>query len=121
MSDLDKRIAELLREEEDALVADWEANEPGYFSQAMGLFKGRTGWPSMVLFVTQAVMFIAGVWMALKFYAADNVLEALHWGLPAAVLVLGALVSKLALWPQMHINRVLRELKLIEYQLARKD
>ncbi len=120
MTDLDRRIAHLLREEEDELIRQWEASEPGYVAQAMALFRGRTGWPSMVLLVSQLIMFVAGVWMALNFFAADDVLEALQWGLPAAVLLLGSLVSKMALWPQMHINRVMRELKLIEYQLAAK-
>lgn len=43
----------------------------------------------------------------------------LRWGLPAAVLVLMSLIIKLAVAPTIHHNRLMRELKRIELQIAR--
>ncbi len=118
MRDIDAMIDEALGEEERALLHSI-GEEPGFFRQALGVFGGPTGWVSMVMMGAQAVTFIAGVWAAWRFFEAQDALAALRWGLPAAVLVLTSLMIKMAVWPQMHINRVMRELKRIELQIAR--
>lgn len=119
MTDVDRMIDEALAKEERALLASIGA-EPAYMTQALALFDGRTGWVNLVLIVTQAVAFLGGVWAAMRFFAATDALEALHWGVPAAVLILGALVLKTALYPVLQTNRLLRELKRLELQVALK-
>ncbi len=69
--------------------------------------------------VVQGLVFIAGVWATWHFFQAGDALAALRWGLPAAVLLLMALIIKMALWPTMQTNRVIRELKRLELQVAR--
>lgn len=118
MQDIDRMIEEALDGEEQAMFRE-TAIEPGFFSQTFGLFGGRAGWVNLVLMVAQAAAFFVGAWAAWRFFQADSALSALHWGLPAAVLVLGSLVMKMALVPVMHANRVLRELKRLELQVAR--
>lgn len=118
MRDIDAMIDEALGAEERALLHSI-GEEPGFFRQAWGLFAGPIGWVSMVMMGAQAVTFIAGVWAGWRFYQAEDALTALHWGLPSAVLLLASIMIKLAVWPQVHINRVMRELKRIELQIAR--
>lgn len=118
MRDIDAMIDEALGEEERALLHSI-GEEPGFFGQALGVFAGPTGWVSMVMMGAQAVTFIAGVWAAWHFFEAEDSLTALRWGLPGTVLLLMSLMIKMAVWPQMHINRVMRELKRIELQIAR--
>ncbi len=48
-----------------------------------------------------------------------RVLTALRWGLPTAVPLLMSLTIKMALWPSIQTNRLMRELKRIELQIAR--
>jgi hypothetical protein len=117
MQDIDRMIEEALDGEEQALFRQ-TAQEPGFFGQAFGLFGGPTGWVSAVMMAAQAAMFVAGVWAGWRFFQADNALSALHWGLPAAVLLLTATAMKMALMPTMQANRVLRELKRLELQVA---
>ena len=119
MTDVERMIDEALAKEERALLASI-GEEPAYVTQALALFDGRTGWVNLVLMVTQAVAFLGGIWAAVRFFAATDALEALHWGLPAAVLILGALVLKTALYPVIQTNRLLRELKRLELQVALK-
>jgi hypothetical protein len=95
--------------------------EPAYVEQALGLFKGRAGWVNLVLMAAQAALFVSGVWAAWNFFKANDALTALHWGLPAAVALLMALAIKLALYPVIQTNRVLRELKRVELLLASRD
>lgn len=94
--------------------------EPGYFRQIAELFRGELGWISWLLMAAQLIMFAASVWMAIRFFAATDVLEALHWGLPAATLLIIATLTKLTLWPSLQANRVIREVKRLEALVERK-
>jgi len=113
MRDIDQTLNEALDAEERELLRRID-EEPGHIEQALSLFSGRNGWVSVVLMATQSVLFVAGVWAAWKFFGADDALSALHWGLPAAVLLIMALMIKLALWPVMQANRLRLALKRLE-------
>lgn len=120
MSELDKMIETTLSEEDRAFFARLE-REPGYFSQVGGLLAGPLGWINLLLMIVQAVLFFGGAWCAWEFFQTTDVIMALRWGLPSTVLLLGATVLKIAtLWPSLQTNRILREVKRVELQIARK-
>ena len=116
-TEIDRMIEEALQGEEQALFRE-TAREPGFFNQAFGLLGGPNGWVNVVMMVVQAALFIAGLWAGWRFFEAETALSALHWGLPAAVLVLMALIIKLAMMPELQANRLMRELKRLELQIA---
>ena len=116
MRDLDELIDEALDAEERELLRTLD--EPGFFRQALGVFSGPTGWMSMVMMFWQAVLFIAGVWAAWRFFVATDPVTQLRWGLPAMLLLIFAGMLKMALIPRMESNRLLRELKRVELQIA---
>jgi len=118
MRDLDRMIDEAIGEEERDLLRRI-GEEPGFFNQAFGIFGGRTGWVNAVLIVVQTFFFLAGFWTAWMFFAANEPVTQLRWGLPAVVLLLVSLMLKMMVWPSIQANRMLRELKLIHLQLAR--
>jgi hypothetical protein len=120
MRDVDQTLDEALRAEERDLLRRI-GEEPGYLDQALSIFSGRTGWVNALMMVTQTVLFVAGVWAAWRFFQADESLSALRWGLPAAVLLLMSLIIKMAMWPTLQANRVLRELRRLEIQLLRRQ
>jgi len=113
MPDIDQTLNDALAAEERELLRRID-EEPGHVEQVLSLFGGRTGWVSVVLMATQTMLFVAGVWAAWRFFGADDALTALHWGLPAAVLLIMALMIKLALWPVMQANRLRLALKRLE-------
>ncbi len=119
MSQVDRMIAQALASEEDELLERF-GDEPGYFAQLRGVFGGQTGWVNAVMIGANTVAFIVAVWLAWHFFAAQTAIEGLRWGLPAAVLMIMSLQMKLAVWPSLQANRVIRELKLIELQLLRQ-
>lgn len=94
--------------------------EPGFFAQTFAVFGGKTGWVNLILMAAQTAMFVAGAWAAWRFFEAAEVLEALRWGLPAAVLLLGALAVKLALWPSIHAARQLQDMKRLELLILQR-
>jgi hypothetical protein len=118
MRDLDQMIDEALDAEERDLLRSI-GQEPGFFGQALGLFAGPAAWVNVLMAVIQVIFFFAGVWAAWNFFAAGDTLAALRWGIPAAVLLLTSLIIKMALWPTFQANRVIRELKRLELQVAR--
>ncbi|MDP2765630.1 MAG: hypothetical protein Q8O54_12430 [Brevundimonas sp.] len=117
MQDIDKMIEEALDGEEQALFRE-TAREPGFFEQAFGLMAGPNGWVNVIMMVVQATLFIGGLWAGWRFFEAETPLSALHWGLPAAVLILAALIVKTAMMPEMQANRLMRELKRLQLQAA---
>ena len=117
MQDIDRMIDDALDAEERELLRSLE--EPGFFSQVFGIFGGPTGWANAVMMGAQAIAFIAGVWAAWNFFQAADTVTQLRWGLPAAVLLLLATMIKMALIPRMESNRLMRELKRLQLQLAR--
>ena len=119
MRDLDRLIDEALDEEEREVLRRI-GDEPGFFAQAFGVFSGPTGWVNVILMVVQGVAFIAGVWAAWHFFNADDAVTQLRWGLPSAVLLIMAAILKMALLPRIDTNVVIRELKRIELQIARR-
>jgi branched-subunit amino acid ABC-type transport system permease component len=72
----------------------------------------------MVMVAAQAVTFIAGAYAAWMFFDSSDTVTQLRWGLPAAVLLIFSTMIKMALLPEIHANRVMRELKRIELHLA---
>ena len=118
MRNVDDLIEEALDQEEQEILRQI-GEEPGFFGMAFGLFSGRLAWVNILLMVVQTVTFIAGVYAAWMFFEAADPVSQLRWGLPSAVLLILATMIKLSVWPQVHADRVIRELKRIELQLAR--
>ena len=118
MSNSERTIDDAIDAEERELLRSI-GEEPGYVAQALGIFGGRLGWVNAVLMIVQGAAFIGGAWAAWNFFSADDALTALRWGLPAAVLLLMSLTIKMALWPTIQTNRLMRELKRIELQIVR--
>ena len=117
MQDIDNLIEEALGKEERELLARI-GEEPGFFGMAFGLFSGRLGWVNMVMVAAQALTFVAGAYAAWMFFEASDAVTQLRWGLPSAVLLILSTMIKVSMWPEIHANRLMRELKRIELQLA---
>jgi hypothetical protein len=117
MRDLDRMIDEALGDEERAILRSI-GEEPGFFRQVFGVFRGPTGWVNGVMMAAQALLFVAGAYAAWRFFGAADPVAQLRWGLPAAVLLILSAMLKLAVLPRMETNIVLRELKRLELQLA---
>jgi hypothetical protein len=118
MRDLDKMIDDALIEEESELLRQI-GEKPGFLEHAFGMFGAGVKWTVALMMVIQTLLFIAGLWAAWNFFEAAEPVTQLRWGLPAAVLMLMALSIKLAVAPAIHTNRLMRELKRIELQMAR--
>jgi hypothetical protein len=84
---------------------------------------GMTGpeivWMVWVMMIVQTLMFFGGLYAAWMFFEATEPVTQLRWGLPAVVLLLVALIIKLAVPPAIQTKRLMRELKRLELQIVR--
>ncbi len=116
MNKLDQLIREALEGEEREIFE--ETREYGWFALGLNQFRGKLGWVTWVIMVTQTALFIVGIWCAVHFYQATEVLGAVKWGISMAVAWIVGASLKFSLMPQMQADRILRELKRLELILA---
>lgn len=105
MTDPDARIDAALHEEERRLL-EQIGDEPPFLDQALGLFRRRNAWVNWLMMISQTLLFVAGTYAAWRFFQAAEILDAVRWGLPSAVLLLMALIIKLSMWPEMQIRQL---------------
>ncbi len=117
MDKLDSLIKEALEGEDTEILAQTEPL--GWFALGLSQFRGKLGWITWVIMIVQTTLFLAGVWCAVNFFAAADMLLALKWGISASFLLLAGLSMKLSIMPQMQADRVIRELKRVELMLAK--
>ncbi|WDI32410.1 hypothetical protein PUV54_04280 [Hyphococcus flavus] len=117
MDDLDRKIEEALNAEDREILSQF--GEQGIFGQIGSLFQGKLGWISMITFIVATVMFVVGAWAAWKFYMANEVVTMLKWAGLAWLGLMTQIMIKLWSWMRMESNRVLREVKRLELQIAR--
>jgi hypothetical protein len=117
MRDMDELIGEALDAEERELLRSI-GDEPGFVERMLGMTGPEIIWMVWVMMILQTLMFFAGLYAAWMFFEAGDPVTQLRWGLPAVVLMLMALIVKLAVPPAIQTKRLMRELKRIEIQIA---
>ncbi|WP_291843284.1 DUF6768 family protein [Maricaulis sp.] len=116
--DLDRLILEALDEDDRDMLAEL-GEEPGYFSQAMGLFRGKLAWVMWVMYLTNIIGAGIAIWAGWMMFQTSDVIAALRWGVICIIALNVGILMKNGMGVQLQNNRVLRELKRVELQLAR--
>jgi hypothetical protein len=118
--DLDRLINEALDADDRAVLGEL-AEEPGYFAQAMGLFRGKLAWVMWLAYIVNILAVAVAIWGVWKMFQTTDPVMTIRW----AVLILASqsigLFMKSGLGYQMMSNRTLREIKRLELQLARRQ
>lgn len=117
MSKLDKLIEESLETEDRALFAQF--GEKGLFGEVGELFTGKMAPWNMIHFVVQFALFAGALYTGRKFFLVDSAPEIMRFGMLTLGLFVAMAVIKLMQWQQVQANRVIREVKRVELQLAR--
>jgi hypothetical protein len=116
MNKIDDLIGKALTDEDRALLASH--SEPGYITQAFGLFRGPTAWIMWIVNAASGVAFVVGAYALWQLYGATDSLAAVRWGVTCLVLFQVTMVSKSFMGTRMESNRLLRELKRVELQIS---
>ncbi len=117
MNDIDRKIEEALDKEDRALLDNF--GEQGLFGQLFGVYAGKLGGIALFATLITFVLFFAAVYCGWRFFGAVEAIDAARWGAGALMLMVMVGFLKIWFWMRMESNRVLREIKRVELQLAR--
>jgi len=116
MSKTDQLIERALSAEDRELLA--AHGEPGYFTQAFGLFRGTLGWVVWLAYLTGIAAFAGAAFAFWQTWTVSETLAAVRWGVLGLLLFQYTAMIKVFLGNHMEANRLLRELKRMELQLS---
>jgi hypothetical protein len=116
MHTTDELIAQALSAEDRDLLA--RHAEPGYFAQAFGLFRGRLGWVVWLAYLTGIAAFLGFGWALWQAWTLTDLTAVVRWGIVAIVLFQYTAMIKAFLGSHLEANRMRREVKRIELQVA---
>lgn len=117
MTDLDKAIEEALDEEDRRLLDDF--GEQGIFTQWFSVYRGPQAWIAAVTTVVMLIMAVVAFYAIWKLFHVSDGYDAVKWGAAAWLLMTMVAFMKLWFWLRMESNRVIREIKRVELQVAR--
>lgn len=116
MSKYDDLIGRALTEEDRALLASHQ--EPGYLAQAFGILTGPMARVLWFVYIVNGLAFVGGAYAFWQALNTVDVLLAIKWGLGALALFQITILCKTFLGNRMETNRLLREIKRVELQVA---
>lgn len=119
MDDLDRKIEAALSAEDRAILAKF--GEQGVFSQWFGVYDGAVRGMAVFATILTFALFAAAVYCGWRFFVAGEAIDVVRWGAGAVLLMVMIGFLKLWFWLRMESNRVLREIKRLELQIARAN
>jgi hypothetical protein len=117
MSKLDQLIEDALDAEDRAVLSQF--GERGMLGDIAGLFGGKYGPWNLLTVIVQVIAFAGALYAGRQFLATDDIAAMLRWGALAALLFAAMSFIKVMHWEQVHANRIMREIKRLELQIAR--
>lgn len=117
MNDLDRQIQEALDAEDRALMDRFD--EQGLLSQAFSVYQGKQAWIAVIATISMFGIFVAAIYSGWRFFGAEEAMAAIRWGAAAWFFMIMVAFMKVWFWMRMETNRILREVKRIELQVAR--
>ena len=117
MNDIDNKIKEALDVEDRELLDQF--GEQGLIAQSLSVFQGRQGWIAGVAMIASVIIFAGAIYAGWQFFNAPAALESAQWAAVAWFLMTMVAFMKVWFWMRMESNRVIREVKRVELQIAR--
>jgi hypothetical protein len=118
MSKIDDAIHQALTDEDRDFLAKFE-KEPNTLVQVAGVFRGPLGWIYITLLVAAVILAPFGLYSAFQFFTATELRPLFYWGFGVTGILLVLSVVRIVFFMQINTNRLLRELKRVELQVAR--
>lgn len=115
---IDEQIKQALNDEINEIRQDHQQIDANPFKQMNASFKGEMGWMYLLVIIVTAIFAIGAFYCAYQFYHAQELKPLMAWSVGIIVLTLLTQISKMWYWSEMGHNRVIREVKVLELQLA---
>jgi len=117
MNDIDREIEKALSEEEQSLILQFE--DLGLFTYFKSLFRGKDAWVTILSIIFGIILQILFFYCVYKFIVVAETDSKILWGGGAWFTAMMVAFMKVWFWMRMESNRVIREIKRVELQVAR--
>ncbi len=117
MSKLDDAITEALSKEDAEFLAGLQ-EEPSAFRQMAGVFRGPLSGIHVAFLIVAMSAGLMGVYAGWQFAISTELRPLFYWGAVTGFCVVVLSVIRVAFFMQIHTNRILREMKRLELQVA---
>lgn len=115
---IDQQIKQALNEDFNQIVSENESIDANPFKQMKASFSGKMKWIYILVMFFSVLFFIGMVYCSYQFYHTQEVKSLLGWSIGIILLALFTQISKMWYWSELGNNRVIREVKLLELQVA---
>lgn len=118
MNELDDKIRRAL-EETGVDTTDLSGEEDSLRALIGDAYQGKLRWLSVAMTFWQVVFFIVFVWAGVRFFSGVTAADPLFWATIFLMTGVGVSMMKIMHWMMINRNRVLREIKRLELEVAR--
>lgn len=114
--EIDKIIHEALSKEEAEFYD--QLGDQNLLEMSLGVFQGKNKVIYIIVTLMALVWFAGFVYCAIKFYHAESTRDMVMYAGIGIWCIISVTAIKLWHWMQMNTNRILREMKRLELQIA---
>ena len=118
MTSIDEKIKQALSEEYQDLIAENDKIDANPFRQMGVGFNSKMRWMYIIVMFFTSLFAIMTFYSIYQFYYETEIKSLIGWGVSIIVFALLTQVSKMWYWSELGRNRVIREIKLLELQIA---
>jgi cytochrome b561 len=117
MSNVDNAIQDALSKEDAEFLAKLQT-EPGSLQQIVGIFQGPLNWIYLTLLIAAIVVGAFAVYSGWQFATSTGLRPLFYWGAVTGFCLVVLAVVRIVFFMQINTNRILREIKRLELQVA---
>ena len=118
MTSIDDKIKQALSSEYNDIIAENDKIDANPFKQMSVGFKGKMGWMYIGVILFGVIFTIIMIYSIYSFYHETEIKSLIGWGITIVITTFLTQVTKMWYWSELGRNRVIREIKLLELQLA---
>ncbi len=113
---IDELIHQALNKEEAEFYN--QLDEQNLPEMITGLYQGKLGWLTILMTVVMVFIFAGGVYCTIQFFNSSNPMEMITWGAGVFLSLIIVSFLKLLNFIQIYSNKISREIKRLEFQIA---
>ena len=118
MTSIDDKIKQALSNEYNDIIAENDKIDANPFKQMSVGFKGKMGWMYKLVILFGAIFTLIMIYAIYSFYHETEIKSLIGWAVTIVITAFFTQVTKMWYWSELGRNRVIREIKLLELQLA---
>jgi magnesium-transporting ATPase (P-type) len=118
MTSINEQIKQALSDEYNQIIKENDKIDANPFRQMGAGFNGKMKWMYILVMIITFIFAMLMLYSIYEFYHETEIKSLIGWGISIVVFGLFTQVSKMWYWSELGRNRIIREIKLLELQVA---